>query len=378
MKVIITHVESRKSFDVINILKRVYGLETILFSDARQSTYLSLVYRQKVHPLSCDSYKDFKNDFSMALDRYPDEELYYMAISETATLYLYDFLEEESSYKISSLLPEKRIFELTRNKKEFQKFCECNGLPVPKSYDFSDMEKLSASFNPLVAKKAIGAGSMGMKYVESEEQLQLLDDINYDTYLIQEKIESRQKIHGAFFLCKNGEVHVYHGHLRIRTFPENGGVTVFSKADLNEELKIIGEKLLKKLNWSGFAMIEFIFDEKNQEWKIIELNPRLWGSLMLSEFCNSHLLINYLNLCQGKPLIKEEIDTDRYIKWLFPFEVISLIRGKLKLSDFFSSNRKKTCYINFTYSRWDAALLYLFYFTLNGKSVSRFFKKVFS
>ncbi|WP_138429457.1 ATP-grasp domain-containing protein [Fodinibius saliphilus] len=377
MKVIITHAGSRQAFDVINILKREYGLETILFSKPGKTLYLSLVYRQKVNRLDCEMYENFRADFEKVLNRYKGEKLYYMAISEKATLHFYDYVKERPSTNISYLLPEKEVFELTRNKDEFQQFCEMNRLPVPRSYDKMGVEELAASFNPVVAKKKIGAGSMGMKYVETKDQIHLLDDINYDSYLIQEKIESSQNIHGGFFLSEKGKVHVYHGHFRIRTFPENGGVTVFSKADLNEELKSIGTKVLKKLNWSGFAMIEFMFDQNSKEWKIIELNPRLWGSVMLSEFCNSSMLINYVRLCQGKPLRKKRVATDRYIRWFFPFEIVSFLKGRLGLTDFFNIQNDKTCYINFTYSGWGAALLYLLYFTFNGNSISRFFKKIF-
>ena len=35
---------------------------------------------------------------------------------------------------------------------------------------------------------------------------------------------------------------------------------------------------------------------KHDEWKIIELNPRLWGSVMLSEFCGARLLSTYLKV----------------------------------------------------------------------------------
>lgn len=378
MKVIITDAGSRKSFDVINILKRVYGLETLLFSNSGQSFFLPVVYGQKVYRLKYDTYNNFRTDFTQALNQHKNEQFYYLPLSEESTLHFYDFIKEESSFKISFLLPEKGIFELTRNKKEFQKFCEDNSLPVPRSYNKQNIDELSADFRPVVAKKTIGAGSVGMKYVETEDQLHILENINYESYLIQEKIESRQNIHGGFYLCEEGKVLVYHGHLRIRTFPDKGGVTVFSKADLNEELKAIGERLLKKLNWNGFAMIEFMFDKKNKEWKIIELNPRLWGSVMLSEFCNSFLLINYLNLCQDKPLRRDKIEPERYIRWFFPFELMSFIKGKMSFSEFFNFKRKKTCYINFTYSRWDATILYLFYFTFNTNSIARFFKKIFS
>ena len=69
-----------------------------------------------------------------------------------------------------------------------------------------------------------------MKYVEKPDQLSVLDDINADHYLIQEKVVSARDIHGFFCVAKEGEVISWHGHERLRTFPERGGVTVFSRS----------------------------------------------------------------------------------------------------------------------------------------------------
>jgi protein-tyrosine-phosphatase len=41
------------------------------------------------------------------------------------------------------------------------------------------------------------------------------------------------------------------------------------------------EALLRALNWHGVAMVEFKMDAMDQHW-LMEINPRLWGSLALS------------------------------------------------------------------------------------------------
>lgn len=42
------------------------------------------------------------------------------------------------------------------------------------------------------------------------------------------------------------------------------------------------EKLCKKLNYTGIGMFEFKFNETIQEWILIEVNARFWGSLPLA------------------------------------------------------------------------------------------------
>ena len=377
MKIIITDANSRKAFDIINILRREYQYDLLLFSSRGHRFPLPMVYRQQVHRLNMESYTTFKNDFRSALERDMHEEYVYIPVSEEPTLFFYDFIKDNRDFDIKYLLPEKSDFERVRDKKEFQLFCEEYELPVPMSYDRETLFLLERNFHPVIAKLKIGAGSVGMKYIEEPGQLDQIRKLEDEEYLIQEKIVSSKKIFGGFYLCQKGEIKVYHGHERIRTFPEKGGVTVFSKASFVEELKRTGEDLLKKLNWNGFAMIEFLYDDLSGEWKIIELNPRLWGSIMLSEYCESSLLSNYVKLARNEVIEIKEIRTERFIRWVFPFEVISLLKGKLSFSEFFNSSNRDICYINVSYSEWMTSLLFHLYFIFNGRSVKRFFKKIF-
>jgi glutathione synthase/RimK-type ligase-like ATP-grasp enzyme len=382
MKILITDADSRKAYDIINILKNVYNYELILFSSRETHFPLQMIYGQKVYDLRIENGDDFTIDLNNALGQVGEneDEFCYMAISEKPTLQLYDYFERKEKYYevINSMLPDVESFQLARNKKEFQKYCESHHLPVPRSYDDNVINELNKEFRPVIAKLNIGSGSVGMKYLERKDQIHLLNEIDHGEYLIQEKIESDRKIYGAFFLCLEGEIISYHGHRRIRTFPEKGGVTVFSKADYDPVIKNIGAKLLKKLNWNGFAMIEFMYDLRDESWKIIELNPRLWGSVMLSEFCNASLLVNYIKLCEGKLPVQKEIITDRFIRWIFPFDLLNFLKGKIGFSEFCALNRNNTCYINFTYGGWSSNILFQLFFTLNMRSIRRYFKKIFS
>jgi predicted ATP-grasp superfamily ATP-dependent carboligase len=299
-----------------------------------------------------------------------------MTVSEAPTLHFYELIETEPNHPIRYLLPDRTMFELARNKEKFQSFCEAKGLPVPDSFSAEDLKELELDFRPLIAKKRIGAGSVGMKYIENPDQLSLLDDVNKDDYLFQEKILSTRNIHGIFCVSREGEMMSWHGHERLRTFPEKGGATVFSRSQYDPKCKDIASRLIREMNWSGFAMVELLHDDRTGEWKIIELNPRLWGSVMLSEFCGAKLLSNYVKVLAGeKPESGDEL-TDRHIRWMFPFEVINLLKGSISLGEFLNRRGLKTCYINFTYSSFLRALLFQAYFIFNSRSIIRFFKKL--
>ena len=47
----------------------------------------------------------------------------------------------------------------------------------------------------------------------------------------------------------------------------------------NEKLYDNVDRLIKKLNFSGIAHLDLRYDMKQDEFKVIEVNPRFWGSL---------------------------------------------------------------------------------------------------
>lgn len=378
MKVIIPDAQSRKAFDIINILERVHGYDLILFAPPGTNKLLRAIYGQRVYPLRLDSFESFREDLLFAKEKDTDTEYIWLAVSEEPTLYFYELMDSAPDLPFKYFLPERTMFELARNKADFQLFCEEKGLPVPASFSPDDLEVLKQDFRPVIAKKRIGAGSVGMKYIEAPGQISLLNEINAEDYLIQEKVESSRKIHGIFCLANEGEIISWHGHERLRTFPEMGGVTVFSRTQYDRELKEITSRLLREMNWSGFAMVEFLQDDRTGEWKIIELNPRLWGSVMLSEFCGAKLLSNYVRLLAGETPVTGDEHPGRYIRWMFPFELLSLLKGNISPGEFLNRKGLKTCYINFTYSGPVRALLFQGYFTFNVRSIARFFKKILS
>ena len=181
----------------------------------------------------------------------------------------------------------------------------------------------------------------------------------------------------ALFLCKEGEIVSYYSHKRIRTSPKKGGVTVFSKCTVNEDILGIGKSVLKKLNWSGFAMIEFMYDSETKSYKIIELNPRIWGSIMLSEYCGANFIQSYIDLCLGKVVSAPLINENTYIRWPFPYDLIDYIRGGFKLDFFWKLNRHNTCFINFSYSTKLRSIIFLITQVFSFKNLKKIINKIF-
>lgn len=67
-------------------------------------------------------------------------------------------------------------------------------------------------------------------------------------------------------------------HRRIREVPPSSA----AESTYNSELLKLGRKILELLNWHGVAMVEFRRDSATGEFKLIEINPKFWGTLDLA------------------------------------------------------------------------------------------------
>lgn len=66
---------------------------------------------------------------------------------------------------------------------------------------------------------------------------------------------------------------------RLREYPVSGGPSTLRESVRDENLCRMAEGLLKALGWVGVAMVEFKVDPRDGRPKLLEVNPRFWGSL---------------------------------------------------------------------------------------------------
>jgi predicted ATP-grasp superfamily ATP-dependent carboligase len=110
----------------------------------------------------------------------------------------------------------------------------------------------------------------------------------------------------------------------------------------------LGTRLLKALGWYGIAMVEFKFDPRDNIPKLMEINPRFWGSLSLP--IASGVDFPYL-LC--KMAIDGDIDIPPVYKsgiksrWLFYGDIkylIAVLKGYATPWGYKSPGRIKTLF----------------------------------
>ncbi len=72
---------------------------------------------------------------------------------------------------------------------------------------------------------------------------------------------------------------------RLREYPIAGGPSTLRESIWNPALQERAEHLLASLGWIGVAMVEFKVDPRDGEPKLLEVNPRFWGSLHHAIVC---------------------------------------------------------------------------------------------
>jgi hypothetical protein len=86
---------------------------------------------------------------------------------------------------------------------------------------------------------------------------------------------------------------------------------------------------------------------------------------------------NYINASLQKELIPQDINEETYIRWFFPWDLLSYFQKKGDIKDFWKFDTKRCCYINFSYAPWHAGIAYTLFNLLNPQKIKKFFQKVF-
>lgn len=119
--------------------------------------------------------------------------------------------------------------------------------------------------------------------------------------LVQEKIDGEGR--GVFLLLWDGELKAAFCHRRLREKPPWGGVSVHRESiPLHEELVQKSLALLQAIGWQGVAMVEFKVDSRDGRAKLMEVNPRFWGSLQLAIDAGMNFPLLLYRLANGENL----------------------------------------------------------------------------
>jgi len=153
-----------------------------------------------------------------------------------------------------------------------------------------------------------------------------------DQLVAQEFIEG--KIYDACFAVKDGQVLAGMSQVREWTIPVSGGFGAYNITKKVPEIIEYGRRLFESIPWTGPAQLEFIFDKKTKKYKLIEVNPRFWGTMGLSikagvNFPKYILEAGFNGKLQPSPNVKDGIE----FRWLLQETLAAeILQGKGKVT----------------------------------------------
>ena len=230
------------------------------------------------------------------------------------------------------MVPSPEIFSIAHNKAKTAAFCQEVGVGVPKTFsDFrqDDLGAISKELRyPIVIKARSGTGvEKGLRYANSRDELfRRYDEIasfesstgasNYRSPIIQEFVPGF--IHDACTLTHHGEVVNILTQVRWMMYPIYGGAGAINITTHNFEVANLARRLLEALQWHGPAQIEFKYDPRDQEYKLIEINPKLWGTLDLSIRVGMNFPKMIRDILMGRQ-VKYDQDYPANVRYVFLF-----------------------------------------------------------
>ena len=211
--------------------------------------------------------------------------IYILSLADYVRKHNIDVLLPVHSDHIGAILQHKEIFGssldwvgeysdyiLLHEKDQLMAIAELAGIRVPKTYHSIDAARV-----PFVIKPTNLSSAKGVRYVTKElESVRGRELENERDVIIQEYIKGLGC--GYEVYCRNGEILVEYGHIRLSEWPTSGGSSVLRTGFIHPDMRPIAERILSRVPWTGFAMFEFKLTPSNQL-VLIEVNPRIWGSI---------------------------------------------------------------------------------------------------
>ncbi|NCC49947.1 MAG: hypothetical protein EOM20_01900 [Spartobacteria bacterium] len=185
-------------------------------------------------------------------------------------------------------LVESRLFDEVNDKARLCRRAAGLGIPVPRERPVSAEDTaggLLEEFGTPFILKPLSSYSMRdwarkcevRKVFRASDMPKAVED---GAFVAQENIRGIGV--GVDFLADRGKLLYAFAHERVHEPPLGGGSSYRRSVPLPPDLLDAAEKLVCDLGYTGVGMLEFKVDLATGAWRLLELNPRFWGSLPLA------------------------------------------------------------------------------------------------
>ena len=195
------------------------------------------------------------------------------------------------------LVAEPEILNAANDKRTVAETAEKAGVPVPKEYDPREgIPPLPVIIKPRCGEKlGLHAEARYQKAFTEEEYRKALAAMRaYDPEPVVQELISGDGAGVCLVMDEDSRPVTVICHRRIREYPISGGPSACCISFYDEKMVKNAVKLLQALHFTGIAMVEFKGD------RVLEINPRIWGSFPLTDACGSRFAENYVRAATGE------------------------------------------------------------------------------
>lgn len=181
------------------------------------------------------------------------------------------------------------VFQRARDKARTMDLCQRSGVPCPETW-FPEEETAAsiAARNrfPVMVKPRVAHGAAGIVRVDRAEDLEpclAKATARFGPCLVQEFIpQTDMQYKAEFFRDDRGEIHAGVVFNKLRYFPLTGGTSAINQTVDRPDILESGRRLLEAMEWVGYADLDLIQDPRDGLAKVMEVNPRVTGSVKIA------------------------------------------------------------------------------------------------
>ena len=241
----------------------------------------------------------------------------------------YGFLSENAAFarkvksnKLIWIGPSPHVIKVMGDKLKAKEIAEKSGVPtLPMTSNTKDVKKIGY---PILIKAAAGGGGKGMRIVEKESELkdsivsakrEALSGFGDDRIFIERYVEKSRHIeiqilgdeHGNVVHLGERECSIQRRHQKIIEESPSPRIDPF----LREEMGQAAIKLAKKIKYCSAGTVEFLFDDKTDEFWFLEVNTRLQVEHPVTEEVTGiDLVAEQIKIARGDELEFAQDDID--------------------------------------------------------------------
>ena len=297
----------------------------------------------------------------------PTSDLFFLFLSRYRTQLADKFLMN---------LPSEEISESVVNKRRLYDLAAANQTAFPESYfpgtydealAIKDSLRYPAFIKPYWGhewRRHFGGIHKGFKVRSPDEFLARFREVLKSDHLalVQSYITSPDDnlFSLSLYLSQTGEVLAAFPRRQVRQYPPNSGTVTLAISERNAALVANGTHFCQSIGYRGIAGLEYKRDREDNQYKLLDFNPRLMLSDGLTAYCGINLpLMQYLDLtCQSPAPRREYAEGIKWLDTIADFQAFKQYheRGELGFKHWLKSLRRARVFALFA---WDDPLPFL-------------------